>query len=78
MMELQEWKPAIKLLQDHAWTSTQTGSFGDVKDWYLALALLYAGNTADSQELLTKIFNRKGYEYINAGKLLEDIHASEN
>lgn len=77
-MELHQWELASELLQNHTWASTEPGSFGDVKEWYLALALLYSGDVANAKDLLTEIFNRKGYEYINAGKLLEQLNATEN
>lgn len=72
-MELQEWNNAIKLFENHSWASEEKGSFGDVKDWYLALALLYSGEEAKAQQQLRNIFLRQGYEYINAGKLLEQL-----
>jgi hypothetical protein len=72
-MELQDWNNTIKLLENHSWTSEEKGTFGDVKDWYLALALLYSGEEAEAQQQLRNIFLRQGYEYINAGKLLEQL-----
>ncbi|GAB2488369.1 hypothetical protein [Algoriphagus taiwanensis] len=72
-MELQDWDNSIKLLENHSWTSEEKGSFGDVKDWYLALALLYSGKKEEAQQQLRNLFLRQGYEYINAGKLLEQL-----
>ena len=72
-MELQDWDNSIKLLENHSWASEEKGSFGDVKDWYLALALLYSGKKEEAQQEFSIFFLRQGYEYINAGKLLEQL-----
>lgn len=72
-MELGRWQHATEVLSRHTWNSAEKGSFADVKDWYLALGLLFSEREAEAISLLEEIFDRQGYEFINAGKLLEQI-----